>query len=106
MYIQWKDDPAKIVYAVATELAQPSMRACGKGEAAIARAAGRVTMCDEGTLTLMAAEAGYQAKLRRTDVGRTIASAVWNGEVIKRAGGTTSVLQELANIGTATTAKS
>ena len=106
MYIQWKDDPNKVVYAVATELAQPSMRACGKGEAAIARAAGRVTMCDEGTLTLMAAEAGYQAKLRRTDVGRTIASAVWNGEVIKRAGGTTSVLQELANIGTATTAKS
>lgn len=103
MYVQWSDDPAKAVYAVATEVGQPSMRVCGRGEAAIARASGRVVSCDRGTLELMSKEANYVIALGRTDAGAAIASAVWNGQVIKRAGGSTSVIQELANIGTATT---
>lgn len=94
--------PKSDVYALTTEIGQPSMRVCGPGEAAIARAGGLVITCDAGTVTMAGKEAGYDIALKRTDAGRRIASAVWNGEVVDRgAEGRKSVLQELANLGTA-----
>lgn len=102
MYVQWTNDPAKVVYAVSTEVAAPVMRVCGPGEAAIARAGGRVIGCDEGTLLLLSKEAGYQVSLGRSDSGKRLSSAVWNGTVVDRgaAGGKRSVLQDVADTGT------